>query len=876
MIVSLRLCTAGILFGGFLVLASRVGAQVAALVSPTGNTVGSADPLLERVIRVDLTDASVPDAADVIARNASARISYSRELLGNTRVSLHRRAITVGAALAEVLGDSGLEPTVSSGDFIVLSPRSAANSSPLSGTVADEAAGTPLEGASVLVGGKVARVTDYAGSFAGLRLPPGPGVILVRKIGYVARAIPVPDDSSARIHLRIALAPAPLALDRIVVMGALSGSAEQSLPSAVTVLSGTTLQDMQLRTIDDLFRGFIPGVVGWDDGPSALTSHLGSVRGAASFSINYFKTYVDGVEVAAPFLGSMIDPSTIERVEIIRGPQGAALHGSDASSGVIQIVTRDGRGSVSGRPHFAVSVGEGTMQSRFVPAAPRTQELSGSMGGANEKASFLVGGKRQTTGEFVKGASAKQSSAYGKLHTEMGVASADLELQQNDIDGGGAINPILVQLGVPILHAVENPVRVAQHRTAGGTVHIAPWSQVNFLATAGYDRSSLEGVGTPVPFISPADSVLVAARGAAERKSLRLATDITQGSVGRIGSSLSLGFDASHLRHASDAVYNEGRLISPAGVEFESSRGVFSQANASFDEIIFLTAGLREEWNTSFGNAYGAARLPLLGASIVSGIGPLTLKTRASYGKGIRPPPIDADRVVQLTELTQRANPQLAPESQSGTELGLDAYFDRWASIKLTRYDQLAEGLIQQVLVDEISRPRVVQQQNIGTIRNAGWELEANSDIAWLSLLANYARTASRVRSIAPRYTGTLRPGDRMLEVPSWTASGTTTAGGSDRSLSLTVWRVGDWINYDWISLYTAVLKRDPNRGPPRSYWIRYPGFTQIRASARQKVWRSSEMFIRGDNLTNVQNAGRDNLHVNTGRTITIGVSATY
>ena len=48
MIVSLRLCTAGILFGGFLVLASRVGAQVAALVSPTGNTVGSADPLLER------------------------------------------------------------------------------------------------------------------------------------------------------------------------------------------------------------------------------------------------------------------------------------------------------------------------------------------------------------------------------------------------------------------------------------------------------------------------------------------------------------------------------------------------------------------------------------------------------------------------------------------------------------------------------------------------------------------------------------------------------------------------------------------------------------------------------------------------------------
>jgi len=115
-----------------------------------------------------------------------------------------------------------------------------------------------------------------------------------------------------------------------------------------------------------------------------------------------------------------------------------------------------------------------------------------------------------------------------------------------------------------------------------------------------------------------------------------------------------------------------------------------------------------------------------------------------------------------------------------------------------------------------------------------------------------------------------------MLEVPSWTASATATAGGSDRSLALTLWRVGDWINYDWISLYTAVLKKDPNRGPPRSYWIRYPGFTQIRASALEKIGQSWEIFVRGDNLTNVQNASRDNLHVNTGRTITLGMSARY
>ncbi len=868
--------TAGTLLWALFALPPGAGAQAAAFSASGNRPTRNGDSLLDRVISVDFNAALLPDAVDEIARNANARISYSRELLGDRRVSLHQRSITVGAALAEVLGDSDLDPTVTDGDLIVLAPRIPAYSAALSGVVMDAATGAPLESASLLFGGKVAGVTDYAGRFTGLRPPPGTGLILVRKIGYVARAVQVGEDSTVNGVVHIALQPAPLPLDRVVVMGALNGSIEQSLPSAMTVLSGATLENLQLGTIDDLFRGMIPGVMGWDDGPSSLTSHLGSVRGAASFSINYFKTYVDGVEVAAPFLGSMVDPSTISRIEVIRGPQGAALHGSDASSGVIQIVTKDGRGAVTGRPHFALSAAEGRMKSRFVTSPAPTRDLSGSIGGANEKASFLLGGTRQTTGEYVEGTSVSQRSAYGKVHAATATASVDLQLQQSEVDGGSAVNPILLEIGIPLQRALTNPVRVARHRTAGATLRLAPFSRVNVLATAGYDRSSLEGVGSPVHYISASDSMLLAARGASARKSLRLATDITPGTLGIVGSSFSFGYDASRLRHDRDAVQSEGRVISPAGVEFESGHGIFTQINASLARVVFLTAGLRGEWNTSFGNAYGVARLPLLGAAIVGDLGPLTLKTRASYGKGIRPPPINADQLIQLADLTQRANPELAPESQSGVELGFDAYFGDRGSLKLTRYEQLAEGLIQQVMVDAASHPRVVQQQNIGTIRNAGWEAEGNGSLGWISLLANYARTDSRVQSIAPRYTGTLRPGDRMLEVPDWTASATAIAGGSERSMSLGFWRVGSWTNYDWIALYTAVLKQDPNRGPPRSYWIRYPGFTQIRASARERLGGVVEIFVRGDNLTNVQNAGRDNLHVNTGRTLMLGLSARY
>jgi iron complex outermembrane receptor protein len=35
--------------------------------------------------------------------------------------------------------------------------------------------------------------------------------------------------------------------------------------------------------------------------------------------------YVDGIGVANPLLLTAVNPETVERIEIIRGPQGAAL-----------------------------------------------------------------------------------------------------------------------------------------------------------------------------------------------------------------------------------------------------------------------------------------------------------------------------------------------------------------------------------------------------------------------------------------------------------------------------------------------------------------------------------------------------------------------
>src|SRR5438067_8311027 len=61
---------------------------------------------------------------------------------------------------------------------------------------------------------------------------------------------------------------------------------------------------------------------------------------------------VDGIRVKCPTLGqaelSDISPELIERVEIIRGPQ-STLYGADAIGGVVNIITKKGKGPFSAR-----------------------------------------------------------------------------------------------------------------------------------------------------------------------------------------------------------------------------------------------------------------------------------------------------------------------------------------------------------------------------------------------------------------------------------------------------------------------------------------------------------------------------------------------
>lgn len=116
---------------------------------------------------------------------------------------------------------------------------------------------------------------------------------------------------------------------------------------SVTVITSQEMQNRQLRTVADVLRS-VPGVsVNQSGGPGTQTSVF--VRGS---NANHVLVLIDGVNVSDPAAsGGAVDfahflTENLDRVEVVRGPM-STLYGSQAIGGVINMVTKAGKGPLN-------------------------------------------------------------------------------------------------------------------------------------------------------------------------------------------------------------------------------------------------------------------------------------------------------------------------------------------------------------------------------------------------------------------------------------------------------------------------------------------------------------------------------------------------
>jgi vitamin B12 transporter len=115
----------------------------------------------------------------------------------------------------------------------------------------------------------------------------------------------------------------------------------ESLAATLTVLRGEDLRAQGILFVGDALQQ-VPGVQIVQSGSYGSTTSA-FVRGGES---DYVKVLVDGVPVNQPggaFDFGSLTTDNVERIEVLRGPA-SVLYGSDAVSGVVQIITRRGAG----------------------------------------------------------------------------------------------------------------------------------------------------------------------------------------------------------------------------------------------------------------------------------------------------------------------------------------------------------------------------------------------------------------------------------------------------------------------------------------------------------------------------------------------------
>lgn len=694
-----------------------------------------------------------------------------------------------------------------------------------------------------------------------------------------------PGDSVAR---------APPVLDRVVVTGSVIAASERPLPVALDVVRGRDAEHRADRTLSSVLDGAVPGVWLWTQSPSAMMARYGSIRGASSFGLSYPKVYVDGVEVANPLLLTRITPELVDRLEVIRGPQGAALYGSDAISGVVNVVSRyDGaRGDGT---HALLRSEAGYARSAYTRNAVPVQEHAFMLrlGSSLRSGGITVGAS--TSGGYVPRAYSRELQTMVDTRVIGATSTFTAHARFYAKDAGVPPNPLLVTMSADRFAADSAPQQLRTYG-AGSTLTVAPSERWTYTMTAGVDGYRLSNVSNDMaPIPSAVDTALRDASGSAVRASVRASSVTYIGDPERTGATVTLAAEHSLLRDRTAAEIAGLPVVDTSApprwiVGWGRNTGITAQVAAAIAGAAYVSVGLRGE---NIGDTRGPsqnAALPMLGAAYVRDAGPFTVKVRAAYGKGIRTPRTAAHILTNDSRYTI-ANPNLAPETQAGTEAGFDLLLGRKFSLHVTRFDQLASGLIQTTvtLLDSSGRgsgsaktPEYgYQLQNVGEISNRGWEGQTSFNLRPLSLSAAGTLVSSRVRRTAPSYTGDLGAGDRMLGVPSRTLSATVAWNRAPLRLASTVARAWDWINYDRLSIARELIASGGSArylagAKLRGYWARYPGATRLRASAAYDFWRGTTLTLVGENLLNYQRGEPDSITIIPGRTIRIGLRARF
>src|SRR2546421_3749684 len=214
----------------------------------------------------------------------------------------------------------------------------------------------------LIVGTSLVARTGRDGRYSVARVPPGQYALQVRLIGYSTATQAVTVAAGETATLDFVVTPVAVPLDVIVVTGTGAEQLKRELGNSLpTIDAAKTVEEAQPTSVADLLNARVAGVQVLSSGGTTGAGSRIRIRGSSSLSLtNEPIVIVDGIRVDNGATGVVrghsigvggqtpsrlndLNPDEIESIDVVKGPSAAALYGTDAVNGVIQIRTKRGR-----------------------------------------------------------------------------------------------------------------------------------------------------------------------------------------------------------------------------------------------------------------------------------------------------------------------------------------------------------------------------------------------------------------------------------------------------------------------------------------------------------------------------------------------------
>jgi vitamin B12 transporter len=603
----------------------------------------------------------------------------------------------------------------------------------------------------------------------------------------------------------------------------------ERVPATVTVLQGDDLRARGVTSLAEALRD-VPGVAMAQSGSFGATTSI-FVRGGQS---TYTKVLLDGVPINMAGGGVDVGQLTldnVERVEVVRGPA-SVIWGSDAATGVINVITRRGAGA----QRVEAMARAGTAGAR---------EVEASASGSLQAGGYSVGLSRTATDgiyEFNSGYANTGATA------RVDVRPSD----RTDLAIGARYTDYATRYPTDYTGAVVDRNAVRTERRAALTVEagrrVGDLTDLRVVvASATTDGGADDAPDGPARSAWSASVDHVTRRGAELRARVAPATGVTA----------TVGIHAEEQAQRSQSQSSSG---------FNSRFAANRVNRAAYGEVVALrgaatlTAGLRLDDNQRFGQ-FITSRLAMAWQPLGG------TRLRASAGSAFREPSFFENFATGFV----RGNPSLDPEQVRSWEVAAhQQLLDQRLGVGIVYFDQRFTDLIDYNGGAAAPAPSYT---NIARASASGTEIEAAAlPLASLRLSASATvlRTSVDRRGHSASPTAILVEGQRLLRRPglTWSAAAAWTHR-SGIVADARVTRTGDRDD----RRYTA--------DAPYTASVTLPAYATVDASILVPVrrvdaqGRSLSLTGRATNLGDTRYQGISGFDA-PGRTLLAGVRATF